>query len=115
MSNTSAAKRLGRWFLINLVLASVICGLTGRYLDPWLWGFLATLALTSLYPALCLDADLAQERFIPRIRERTVSTFSLSGLWLWRSSWFPALMCGGRSARFQMVSGSSGSSGWRRR
>ncbi len=65
MSNTSTAKRLGRWFLINLVLATVICVLTGRYLDPWLWGFLATLALTTLYPALCLDADLARERFHP--------------------------------------------------
>ena len=43
MSNTTT-KRLGRWFIINLFVAAVMCGLTGRYQDPWLWGFIATLA-----------------------------------------------------------------------
>ena len=45
MSNIHLApKRLGRWFLVNLFIAAVLCGLTGRYQDPWLWGFIATLA-----------------------------------------------------------------------
>jgi protein-S-isoprenylcysteine O-methyltransferase Ste14 len=65
MSNIPIAKRLGRWFLLNLLMAAVLCGLTGRYADPWLWGFLATLAVLGLYPALSLDPDLAQERFHP--------------------------------------------------
>ena len=65
MSNIPRARRLGRWFLINLFIAAVICGLTGRYTDPWLWGFLATLAALNLYPALSLDPELAKERFHP--------------------------------------------------
>ena len=66
MSNTSgSAKRLGRWFLINLFVSAMICGISGRYLDPWLWAYIATVAAISLYPALALDNDLAQERFHP--------------------------------------------------
>jgi protein-S-isoprenylcysteine O-methyltransferase Ste14 len=65
MSNNPSVKRLGRWFLVNLFIAAVICGLTGQYQDPWLWGFLGALALVNLYPALWLDEDLAQERFYP--------------------------------------------------
>jgi protein-S-isoprenylcysteine O-methyltransferase Ste14 len=65
MSKRVSPKRLSRWFLINLFVAAVICGLTGRYTDPWLWGFLATLAVVNLYPAIRLDPDLAQERFHP--------------------------------------------------
>jgi protein-S-isoprenylcysteine O-methyltransferase Ste14 len=64
MSNRPT-ERLGRWFLVNLFIAAVICALTGRYQDPWLWGFVATVATLGLYPALGLDADLAKERFHP--------------------------------------------------
>ena len=66
MSNTTAStKRLGRWFLINLLVSAMICGISGRYLDPWLWAYIATVAAISLYPALALDNDLAKERFNP--------------------------------------------------
>jgi protein-S-isoprenylcysteine O-methyltransferase Ste14 len=65
MSNNSAVARLSRWFLVNLLVAAVVFGLSGRYEDPWLWGLLAALAILGLYPALLLDQDLARERFHP--------------------------------------------------
>ena len=66
MSNTSPVpQRLGRWFLINLFISAMICGVSGRYSDPWLWAYIATVAAVSLYPALALDNDLAKERFNP--------------------------------------------------
>jgi protein-S-isoprenylcysteine O-methyltransferase Ste14 len=64
MSNTSPV-RLVRWLLINLVVAAVLCAVSGRYSDPWLWAYVATVALVSLYPALALSEDLAKERFSP--------------------------------------------------
>ena len=39
--------------------------MTGRYSDPWLWGYVATVAAIGLYPTLWLDDDLAKERFSP--------------------------------------------------
>jgi protein-S-isoprenylcysteine O-methyltransferase Ste14 len=66
MSNTHLApKRLARWFLINLIIAAVLCAITGRYQDPWLWAFVATVAAVGLYPTVFLDDDLAKERFHP--------------------------------------------------
>ena len=63
MSNTTL--RLGRWFLINLFIASILCALSGRYMDPWLWAYVITVALVGLYPACWLSDDLAKERFSP--------------------------------------------------
>ena len=57
--------RLTRWFLVNLVIAAVLSALSGRYVDPWLWAYIAVVALVSLYPALALTDDLAKERFSP--------------------------------------------------
>lgn len=66
MSNQQLTpRRLARWFLVNLAMAALLCGMTGRYLDPWLWAFIATIALVGLYPTLWLDDDLAEERFHP--------------------------------------------------
>lgn len=65
MSNNSKAARLSRWFLVNFLVAAVVFGLSGRYQDPWLWGFLAAIGIVGLYPALLLDPELAQERFHP--------------------------------------------------
>jgi len=66
MSNRGfPTRRLGRWFLINLFVSAMICGVSGRYTDPWLWAYIATVAVISLYPALALDDDLAKERFHP--------------------------------------------------
>ena len=39
--------------------------MTGRYWDPWLWGYVATVAAIGLYPTIWLDDDLAKERFSP--------------------------------------------------
>ena len=45
MSNiTNSPKRLGRWFLVNLCHRGGVCGLAGRWLDPWLWAYIAALA-----------------------------------------------------------------------
>ena len=66
MSNIHATpRRLGRWFLINLFIAAALCAISGRYADPWLWTYLATVAAVSLYPAFYLDDELAKERFTP--------------------------------------------------
>ncbi len=85
MSNIHIApQRFGRWFLLNLLIASVICGVTGRYQDPWLWAYIAMVAVISLYPALFLDDDLAKERFSPpepgadRLPLRAVRLIALS-------------------------------------
>jgi protein-S-isoprenylcysteine O-methyltransferase Ste14 len=66
MSNTvRVPRRLARGFLVNLSIAAVLCALTGRYQDPWLWAYVATVAAIGLYPAIRLDDDLARERFHP--------------------------------------------------
>ena len=66
MSNANLTpRRLARWFLINLVIAALLCALTCRYQDPWLWAYVATVAALGLYPAIYLDDDLAKERFHP--------------------------------------------------
>jgi protein-S-isoprenylcysteine O-methyltransferase Ste14 len=64
MSNTTQT-RLVRWLLINLGVAAVLCAVSGRYSDPWLWAYIATVAAVALYPALALSEDLARERFSP--------------------------------------------------
>lgn len=77
-------KRLARWFLLNLLIAAVVCAITGRYQDPWLWTYVATVAIVGLYPALWLDDDLAKERFSPpepgadRLPLRAVRLIALS-------------------------------------
>jgi hypothetical protein len=66
MSNTHlSARRLARWFLINLMIAAIACGISGHYSDPWIWTYIATVAAISLYPTLRLDDELAKERFHP--------------------------------------------------
>ena len=66
MSNTHLTpRRFGRWFLLNLLIAAVVCALSGDHRDPWLWMYIATVAGLSLYPTLFLDDDLARERFHP--------------------------------------------------
>jgi protein-S-isoprenylcysteine O-methyltransferase Ste14 len=58
-------KRFVRWILLNTVVAAGLFGITGRYHDPWLWAYLAAVAVLALYPTLRLDDDLAKERFSP--------------------------------------------------
>jgi protein-S-isoprenylcysteine O-methyltransferase Ste14 len=50
---------------VNLLIAAMLSALSGRYFDPWLWAYVAVVALVSLYPALALTDDLAKERFSP--------------------------------------------------
>ena len=85
MSNTHLTpKRFARWFLLNLLIAAVVCAISGRYQDPWLWAYVATVAVLGLYPALWLDDDLAKERFSPpepgadRLPLRVVRLIALS-------------------------------------
>jgi protein-S-isoprenylcysteine O-methyltransferase Ste14 len=63
MSNTK--HRIARWFLVNLFIAFLLSALSGRYTDPWLWTYVAVVALVSLYPTFALTDDLAKERFSP--------------------------------------------------
>jgi protein-S-isoprenylcysteine O-methyltransferase Ste14 len=66
MSNiTNLPKRLLRWALISIGLACGIFALAGRWLDPWLWAYVAIFSAAGLYAALNLDDDLARERFRP--------------------------------------------------
>jgi protein-S-isoprenylcysteine O-methyltransferase Ste14 len=66
MSNISnVPKRLLRWALISVALAVGIFWLAGRWLDPWLWAYVAIFSAAGLYAALNLDDDLARERFRP--------------------------------------------------
>jgi protein-S-isoprenylcysteine O-methyltransferase Ste14 len=62
---TGIPKRLGRWLGISVVLTTGIFSLAGRWLDPWLWAYIAVISGAGLYAALCLDDDLARERFRP--------------------------------------------------
>ena len=59
------ARRLGRWG-IGVVLVGGIVLFTGNgWTDPWLWAYVLTLALVSLYALASIDDDLAKERFNP--------------------------------------------------
>jgi protein-S-isoprenylcysteine O-methyltransferase Ste14 len=85
MSNSNITpERLGRWFLVNLFIAAALCAMTGRYQDPWLWAYVATVAVLGLYPAFLLDDELAKERFHPpepgadRLPLRAVRLIALS-------------------------------------
>jgi protein-S-isoprenylcysteine O-methyltransferase Ste14 len=85
MSNTFITpKRIARWFLLNLFVAAALCAMTGRYDDPWLWAYVATVAAVGLYPAFWLDDELAKERFSPpesgadRLSLRAVRIIALS-------------------------------------
>jgi protein-S-isoprenylcysteine O-methyltransferase Ste14 len=59
------ARRLGRWS-IGVVLVGGIVLVTGNgWTDPWLWAYVLTWALVSLYALGSMDDDLAKERFSP--------------------------------------------------
>jgi protein-S-isoprenylcysteine O-methyltransferase Ste14 len=62
---TGIPKRLARWVGVCVVLTTGIFSLAGRWLDPWLWAYVAVLWGAGLYATLCLDDDLARERFRP--------------------------------------------------
>ena len=62
---TNIPKRLARWFLVSACLACGVFGLAGRWLDPWLWAYIAAFSAAGLYAALNLDDELARERFHP--------------------------------------------------
>ena len=74
MSNTHlTGKRLARWFLINLFIAAALCAMTGRNWDPWLWGYIATVAAIGLLPTIWLDDDLARNGSARPSREPIVA------------------------------------------
>jgi protein-S-isoprenylcysteine O-methyltransferase Ste14 len=58
-------KRLVRWLLVTGCLAVGIFALAGRWLDPWLWAYVAIFSAAGLYAVFNLDPDLAKERFRP--------------------------------------------------
>jgi protein-S-isoprenylcysteine O-methyltransferase Ste14 len=62
---TGIPKRLLRWAALNVLIGTVLFAIAGRWLDPWLWAYMAVVAAASLYPTLRLDDELARERFRP--------------------------------------------------
>ena len=66
MSNTSNyRKRLAKWLLASTIAAALLLGLSGRWLDPFLWAYIGVVSAAGLYAALRLSDDLARERFRP--------------------------------------------------
>jgi protein-S-isoprenylcysteine O-methyltransferase Ste14 len=67
MSNTLGrlARRVGRWLAVNLVVGAGLFVITGRWQDPWLWAYVLTFSLVTLYALLSIDEDLARERSRP--------------------------------------------------
>src|SRR6185503_10282654 len=57
------SKRLKRWGLATLMVASVIFVLSGTWRDPWLWAYVGVWSASAAYGLLALDEDLARERF----------------------------------------------------
>lgn len=58
-------RRLLRWFVACVLIASFLFLTAGRWTDPWLWAYVMLLACLFLYPTIALDDDLARERFSP--------------------------------------------------
>lgn len=56
-------RRLSRWLVFSVLLASLALGIAGRRDLPMLNAFVAMLALVGLLAALWIDAGLARERF----------------------------------------------------
>jgi protein-S-isoprenylcysteine O-methyltransferase Ste14 len=59
------AKRLKRWTLSTLIVASLVFLLAGTWRDPWLWAYVGVWTVSAAYALLSLDEDLAKERFRP--------------------------------------------------
>jgi len=59
------AKRLKRWILSTLLVASLVFLLAGTWRDPWLWAYVGVWTVSAAYALLSLDEDLAKERFRP--------------------------------------------------
>lgn len=80
------ARRLGRWCMAVGLVAGIVLVISGDWTDPWLWAYIATWALVTLYALLSLDDDLAKERFTPpepgadRLSLRAVRLIALAHL-----------------------------------
>jgi protein-S-isoprenylcysteine O-methyltransferase Ste14 len=80
----SYIKRLARWLTVCTVAAVLLFALSGRWQDPWLWGYIAVLSACGLYATLRLSDDLARERFRPpepgadRLALRAIRLIALS-------------------------------------
>src|SRR5438477_8838560 len=58
-------KPLVRWLLVTSLVCGGLLGLSGRWADPWLWGYALSWAAVAFYGLWFLDEDLARERFHP--------------------------------------------------
>jgi len=58
-------RRAIRWILVCGVLAALLFTLAGTWRDPWLWGYLAVIALIGALAMTTIDDDLARERYRP--------------------------------------------------
>jgi protein-S-isoprenylcysteine O-methyltransferase Ste14 len=80
------ARRFRRWGFGVTLVGGTVLAISGGWTDPWLWAYIATWAVLSLYALLSLDDDLAKERFTPpepgadRLSLRTVRLIALAHL-----------------------------------
>jgi len=79
-------RRLARWLMAVGVVGGLVFGISGGWQDPWLWAYVGTWALMSMYVLFTIDEDLARERFTPpepgadRVALRAVQLVALSHL-----------------------------------
>ena len=58
-------RRLGRWCAGVGIVGGIVLFVGNGWNDSWLWAYVATWSLVSLYALLSIDDDLAKERFSP--------------------------------------------------
>jgi protein-S-isoprenylcysteine O-methyltransferase Ste14 len=56
---------LRRWLTFTAILTAGLLALTGRWLDPWVWAYIAVWSGFGAYAMFSIDEDLARERFHP--------------------------------------------------
>jgi protein-S-isoprenylcysteine O-methyltransferase Ste14 len=59
------ARKLKRWSIGVFLVGAIVMVLGNGWTDPWLWAYVGTWALVSLYALVAIDDDLAKERFSP--------------------------------------------------
>ena len=58
-------RRLGRWCAGVGIVGGIVLFVGNGWNDSWLWAYVGTWSLVSLYALLSIDDDLAKERFSP--------------------------------------------------
>lgn len=59
------ASRVARGLMVSGALGAIVLGLSGRWRDPLMWGYVVAVAACAIYAVFSLSPELAQERFRP--------------------------------------------------